>query len=585
MTDKNLGLDAAGGATATAPACTPVGGPRWRIGPLGTALVALALAGAVGVYVLRHEGGPTNQAFVAATTLLIAAVLVFLTRSVLASAVLTAGMAGIIVLASAAKVKLMHVAIHSYDVVYYLSSIDTLSFLWDHYRGLVLQLFGGLAAATLAACVVYRLDATRVRRSWAGGAVLVLLALTLVSVNMKDGRNALNQFEEDLALSTFYTSWPETIDTLWRGQLMDAAVAARGPQFSIPDTCTPADKPPHIILIHQESVVPPEYFPALGYDRSVDRMFRSADGKLHRLRTETFAGASWLTEFSLFAGVSTYHFGSMRPFVQALMAGKVHDSLPQALARCGYRNVVFYPLSKNFVSNGRFYEAIGMPEIFDMTAQRTSRQFERDRVFYRNALSLMEQHFKTSDQPLFTFVLTMATHQPYTFTLYPETDVPGGAPGTEPGMHEFLRRLSMANIDYAHLKSELKRRFPDERFLIVHYGDHQPTSTWSYLKPEDRAAILSKDPQQAKDSEAYVTYYAVDGINFDPAPLPDVETLDIPYLGLALLKAAGLPLSDSFTERDRLMRMCQGRYYGCAEESQILAFHRRLIDSGLVEAR
>jgi hypothetical protein len=48
---------------------------------------------------------------------------------------------------------------------------------------------------------------------------------------------------------------------------------------------------------------------------------------------------------------------------------------------------------------------------------------------------------------------------------------------------------------------------------------------------------------------------------------------------------AGLPLSDSHTERKRLMYLCKGRYNGCAQRDEILAFHRRLIDSGIIVAR
>jgi hypothetical protein len=42
----------------------------------------------------------------------------------------------------------------------------------------------------------------------------------------------------------------------------------------------------------------------------------------------------------------------------------------------------------------------------------------------------------------------------------PEIEVPGGGPGTDPQMHEYLRRLAMARMDYAHLRTELSRRFP-----------------------------------------------------------------------------------------------------------------------------
>ena len=63
----------------------------------------------------------------------------------------------------------------------------------------------------------------------------------------------------------------------------------------------------------------------------------------------------------------------------------------------------------------------------------------------------------------------------------PEVDVPGGGPGTDPEMSEYLRRLAMAQIDYDELRSAIARRFPGEQFLIVHYGDHQPIATRTLL--------------------------------------------------------------------------------------------------------
>ena len=50
----------------------------------------------------------------------------------------------------------------------------------------------------------------------------------------------------------------------------------------------------------------------------------------------------------------------MRQFVQTFTQNKLKDTLPQALERCGYRNVVFYPMLRNFVSNDRFYTSIGL---------------------------------------------------------------------------------------------------------------------------------------------------------------------------------------------------------------------------------
>ena len=105
------------------------------------------------------------------------------------------------------------------------------------------------------------------------------------------------------------------------------------------------------------------------------------------------------------------------------------------------------------------------------------------------------------------------------------------------------------------------------------------------LTDADRDAIRSRDRNLTKDSPAYLTYYAVDGINYDVPPLPDVATLDVPYVSTMLLEAARLPLSGAYQERKRLMQVCNGRYNGCEHSNQILAFHRRLIDSGLMQSR
>jgi hypothetical protein len=52
-----------------------------------------------------------------------------------------------------------------------------------------------------------------------------------------------------------------------------------------------------------------------------------------------------------------------------------------------------------------------------------------------------------------------------------------------------------------------------------------------------------------------------------------------------ILDAAHLPFSEAFRARKRLMLLCGGRYSSCPAEDEIFNFHRRLLNSGLVEAR
>jgi phosphoglycerol transferase MdoB-like AlkP superfamily enzyme len=65
------------------------------------------------------------------------------------------------------------------------------------------------------------------------------------------------------------------------------------------------------------------------------------------------------------------------------MAGKVKDSLPHALARCGYRNVVFYPMLRRFLGVGKFFESVGLHEIYDAKDQGATLPNERDRFYTR----------------------------------------------------------------------------------------------------------------------------------------------------------------------------------------------------------
>src|SRR5215510_14219926 len=580
MSDQTVGLPARNSRWSRTRALSR----RWLIDLELRPASAWAVVAVLGLLLARYfwldEGSPANFLFTAAVTGALLAFVVLLSRRVLFATVLVSALIVVLVVAASIKHAIMNMVVHAYDLFFYLSSWSTISFLWSDHRRYVLGLIVALLAMIAVSWLAYRADPSRVPRRWAAASVLLCALLAAAGAYSKGERRHMQFYYSGLYLSSFYASWGETLEALYRGTLLEAATAPTGPAFTVPVGCPMQRKPPHIILVHQESVVQPSLFRTLNYDSSVDAFFRSDDHKLHALRVETYGGASWLTEFSLLAGVSTHSFGGMRQFVQTFTERKLKDTLPQALQRCDYRNVVFYPMLKNFVSNDRFYSSIGLQEIFDLKAQGAPTAQERDSFYYRNALAEMERHFRTSRQPLFTFIQTMSAHWPYDFKYAPQIDVPGGGPGTDPEMSEYLRRLAIAKMDYEALLHELRSRFPNERFLLVHYGDHQPMATRTLLgyRDDTEAEDVLLDP----DSIGFHTYYAVHGINYRLPPLPPFQPLDVAYLGSLILELAGLPLSDSHAERLRLMSLCQGRYYGCSRRAAILAFHRRLIDSGVV---
>ncbi|HJU31585.1 MAG TPA: sulfatase-like hydrolase/transferase [Hyphomicrobiaceae bacterium] len=558
----------------------------------GTALrpaTSWAIAAGISAMILARfwtdEGSAPNILFTAAVTGALIAIVVVLTRRVLFASALVGSLVALIIAVSSAKRATMNMVMHAYDLVFYMGSWSTISYLWSDQRRYLIGLAGGLAALAVVGWLAYRADGTRVARRWSAVALPVLIALAWCGVAAKGERRHMQFYYENLYVSSFYASWGETLEALWRGALLEAApkAAAFERPFAVPSSCETGAKPPHIILIHEESVVQPSLFPTLRYDHSVDPFFQSYDDRIHRLRVETYGGASWLTEFSILAGVSTHAFGGMRQFVQTFTQNKLKDTVPQVLERCGYRNVVFYPMLRNFVSNDRFYASIGLKEIFDMRSQGAKSAQERDRFYYTNAMAEMDRHFTASRKPLFVYIQTMAAHWPYDYKYEPDVEVPGGDPGTNPEMDEYLRRLAMAKMDFDFLLSSLQQRFPSERFLIVHYGDHHPMATRTLLGFD--AETEAEDVALAPESLGFVTYYAVRGVNYRVPALPQFETLDVPYLGTVILDAAGLPLSDAHRERKRLMLLCKGLYQTCKRRDEILLFHRRLIDSGVMAAR
>jgi hypothetical protein len=555
-----------------------------RVPPAVAWAIAAIAALAVGRYLWTTEASLSTMIHAGSVCLAFAALMSCLTRRLLPAVVALPALVAIVIAAQTVKSRETNMLLHAYDLVLALGSPAAALRLACAYPGYTLLFAAGLAAALLAAGLARRMDRTVIGRRHAAIACAAFAATAVLAARASEERPHTLYYFWNIHLSSFFLSWPETLEALGRRSLIEAARQPTGePRLAIPASCEPSRRPPHILLIHQESVVPPSLFPSLGYDPSLDALFRSIDGRQRTLRVETYGGASWLTEFSVLTGLSARSFGGMRQLVQPVMAGKVRDTLPDALARCGYRNVLLYPMLRSYTGAGRFFPAVGIPEVLDARDQKAKAHNERDRFYYANALDEIGRHVAVSGRPLFLYIQTSATHWPYTVTFAPEADVPGGAPGTHPEMHEYLRRLALARIDYAELRDSLARRFPGEPFLIVRYGDHQPTATRTLLGFGAEADI--EDVMRRADPAAFLAYYAIDAVGFQPAARPaDLQALDVPYLGVVLLEAAGLPLSDAFRERRRLMAVCGGRYHDCPDRQQILRFHRRLIESGIIDA-
>jgi hypothetical protein len=370
------------------------------------------------------------------------------------------------------------------------------------------------------------------------------------------------------------------VELMTRGYLeSDAAIADR--LKGMPGaTCAPTAKPPHILLVHDESSFDIRVAPGVRVPADYGGHFRSFDGKRRHFLVEGAGGPSWYAEYNVLAGLSARSFGRFAYYVTQIAAGRVERGLPTALRRCGYRTFSIYPAMGAFMSARAFQTTTGVQKFVDQGALGT-REVEPDRFYYDVALRMIER--ERAKGPMFLFAYMAANHFPWDRRWRPELAPGWKDPGNAFEVDEYLRRQSMSFRDYAALIDRLAREFPDEPFLVVRYGDHQPDFASFMLEPAlDEEAInrrlMSYDPRY------FTTYYAIDAVNFNPVDLSSaLDTIEGPYLPLVVQEAAGLPLDPSFAEQKRILQRCKGLFYACAGGAEARRFNRLLIDAGLIK--
>jgi hypothetical protein len=137
--------------------------------------------------------------------------------------------------------------------------------------------------------------------------------------------------------------------------------------------------------------------------------------------------------------------------------------------------------------------------------------------------------------------------------------------------------------DYGEFVAKLKHDYPEESFLIVRFGDHQPAISQKLIEPGIDRAHLTKR-MMAADIRYFSTYYAIDTVNFRSANLSSaLEQLDAAYLPIVIQDAAGVPLDPSFAEQKNILLRCKGVFYTCNKGAEARRFNRMLIDAGLIK--
>ena len=470
---------------------------------------------------------------------------------------------------------------------------DTISFLLTIWPDLQGKLIAGAAIGVPVLVLIWWLDSLRVRRLLAlaffGFCFAALAALSFAQpLDREDefsGRHFVSKFARSGAVAL--------VDIARRGVLeADAASSSRLDLAAMDECPGPALLPPaqageegrgplpHIIMIFDELSFDISAIPGIEVPPDYQKRFGSIDGKQRHFLVEGAGGPSWFTEYNVLTGLSVRSYGRFAEAVTRLANGRVLRGLPNALRRCGYHTATIYPYLGGFLGARSFQTTAGIENFID-AKELGSRDRQTDGFYFDFALrALASEH---GPEPMFIFVYTSANHFPWDFR-YRADRVPGWRPtSNRTDVDEYLRRQEISARDYAQFVERLRQDFPNDKFLIVRFGDHQPMFAKYLVDPTlDEAALAQRIDHF--DPRYFTTYYAIDAINFTPVDLSSaVDPLDAPYLPLVVLEAAGVPLDASFAEQKQILQRCSGLFYLCNGGAEARRFNRLLIDAGLIK--
>ena len=518
-------------------------------------------------------------------------ILVFLPRPGIAAAL--ALMATVVLIAlSRFKFDILQLSITFLDFL--IIDRDSFSFLLSVFPRLKLPLLLTAIAAVPVLWLIWRTDPFRISRKVS----LALLAFATVSISAMavavpeqpwepfQGVNHISSLARSgvVAVSRLSsTGWIEA-DPPARPALPLARVAHAAAPVMLPSPagCDASIKRPHVIMMLDESSFDVTAAPGIKVPAGYTDYFKSADGKQRTFVAEATGGPTWYTEFNVVTGLSARSFGDLKFYVTRIAAGRVTRGLPAALQRCGYKTVSLYPTYGDFLSARTFQKATGVEEFIDMAGMGVNEDMQPDSFYFGQALNVFSREV-SARAPVFMFLYLTANHFPWTDVYKPGLTPDWTPPGNTAEVDEYIRRQTVTAHDYGEFLARLKRDYPEESFLIVRFGDHQPAISQKLLEPGIDRAHLAKR-MMAADRRYFSTYYAIDTVNFRPADLSSaLEQLDAAYLPIVIQDAAGVPLDPSFAEQKNILLRCKGVFYSCNKGAEARRFNRMLIDAGLIK--
>ncbi|SEM41137.1 Phosphoglycerol transferase MdoB [Luteibacter sp. UNCMF331Sha3.1] len=325
-------------------------------------------------------------------------------------------------------------------------------------------------------------------------------------------------------------TWNGTITTIMqfrlvnegKGQKIDRAEATRFIADSDDDlrrhmaaAATNNRQTPDIVVVQSESFFDPAIVKGMEDRNFAPNLRRLAEhASTGRLHVPTYGGGTIRTEFEVLTGLSLRYFPTMQfPYLQ--MHANVVPGMVRTLRSHGYETIAVHGNDASFWNRNTAFRSLG----FDRFVSQADfpKGARRDGEYMADSAMTDEimNQLKDSGPPRFVFAISMEAHGPYDKSVNVDAkardaiDVPDGlTPDVALELRNYIYHMRHADEELGRLAELLKHR--ERPTLLLFYGDHLPALTAAY----DKLGFVNGESMFAQT----VPYILIDAHQDGPAP-------------------------------------------------------------------
>lgn len=244
---------------------------------------------------------------------------------------------------------------------------------------------------------------------------------------------------------------------------------------------------PDIVIVQSESFFDPSAIRGLENEDFAPNLHRLAEhASTGRLHVPTFGGGTIRTEFEVLTGLSLRYFPTMQfPYLQ--MHSGVVPGMVRTLRSHGYETIAVHGNDASFWNRSTAFKSLG----FDRFVSQPDfpKDFRKDGEYMADSAMTDEimSQLKDSGPPRLVFAISMEAHGPYDKSVNIGTrerdaiPVPDGiSDDAKLQLRNYIYHMRHADAELGRLAELLRQR--ERPTLLLFYGDHLPALTETFDK-------------------------------------------------------------------------------------------------------